>query len=320
MEAQKSILVGIIVAIVIALTFLSPNFLSVRNFTNVLLQVAVIVIIASVANLLMITGNFDLSVGSVLAFSGIMHAYLCKHGMPIEWSIITTCVLAMAWGGINALTVGVLKINPVIATLGTLYAARGMAFLVARWDGGANIMTGLPVEFVKFGRELVFGRIPLAIVIMVIAVAVFVFIEKKTKLGRYAFAIGGNLNAAKHSGINVVGVLAVLYVITGLFAGLSGILQTSRVGLAAPTVAKGLEFDVVVAIILGGTSMLGGEGSTLGMLLGALVVGFSANGLNLLGVPFFYQKITYGLILIFSVVMDRKIRGNGWSQIKCILV
>jgi ribose/xylose/arabinose/galactoside ABC-type transport system permease subunit len=271
----------------------------------------VIVIIASAANLLMITGNFDLSVGSVLAFSGILHAYLCKHGFPIGLSIFTTCLAAIAWGAINALTVGILKINPVIATLGTLYAARGLAFLIARWDGGANIMTGLPIEFVNFGRELVFGKIPLAIVFMAIAIAVFVFIEKKTLLGRFCFAIGGNKSAAELSGINVVVVISVLYVIVALFAGISGVLQASRVGLAAPNVAKGLEFDVIVAIVLGGTSMLGGEGSTFGMILGALIVGFAANGLNLLGVPYFYQTIAYGLILIVSVLIDQKIRGRG---------
>ena len=152
LETQKLVLIGIIVAIMIVLSILSPNFFMARNFTNVLLQVAVSIIIASAANLLMITANLDLSVGSVLAFSGIMHAYMSKHGIPIGWSIVITCGLGMAWGAINGLTVGVLKINPVIATLGMQYSARGLAFLVARWDGGANIMTGLPMEFVNFGR------------------------------------------------------------------------------------------------------------------------------------------------------------------------
>ena len=135
----------------------------------------------------------------------------------------------------------------------------------------------------------------------------FIFIEKKTALGRYSFAIGANRNAARLSGINVVGIVFLLYVIVAVFAGLSGILQASRVGLAAPNVAEGMEFDVIVAIILGGTSMMGGKGSTVGMFLGALVVGFAANGLILLGIPFFYQNIAYGLILIFSLVLNQRI-------------
>ena len=306
-ETQKVVLILTIAAILILLTCVSPHFLTVRNFTNVFLKVSVIVIIASAANLLMITGNFDLSVGSILAFCGILHAYMCKHGVPIEMSMLITCLAAMGWGGINALTVAVLGLNPVIATVGTLFIARGLAFLIARWDGGANIMLGLPMEFVDFGRGLIFGKIPLAIAMMIAAVAIFIFIEKKTVIGRHSFAIGANPIAAKLSGINSIGIVSFLYVIVGLFAGLSGILQASRVGLAAPNVAKGLEFDVIVAIILGGTSMMGGVGSTMGMFLGALVVGFSSNGLVLLGIPFYYQSIAYGLILIGSLLLNQRI-------------
>ncbi|MCP5087274.1 MAG: ABC transporter permease [Rhodobacteraceae bacterium] len=305
-DPQKVVLIGILAALIVGLTFASPHFLSVTNFTNVLLKVAVIVIIASAANLLMVTGNFDLSVGSVLAFSGILHAYMSKHGVAIELSILITLIVAMGWGGLNALTVSVIGINPVIATVGTLFIARGFALLIARWDGGANIMLGLPRDFVDFGRDPVFGLIPLAIVVMVAAVGTFIFIEKKTALGRKAYAIGANLKSAKLSGINTVGIVSLLYVLVALFAGLSGVLQTSRVGLAAPTVGKGLEFDVIVAIILGGTSMLGGVGSTFGMLLGALVVGFTANGMVLLGIPFYFQTIAYGGILIGTLLLSRK--------------
>lgn len=305
-ETQKLVLIGTLLAIIVGLSFASPNFLTVTNFTNVFLKVAVIVIIASAANLLMITGHFDLSVGSVLAFSGILHAYMCKHGVPIEISIIITCMVAMIWGAINALTVAVLRINPVIATVGVLFIARGFAFLIARWDGGANIMTGLPMEFVDFGRELVFGVFPLAIVLMVFALLLFLFIEKRTSLGRLSYAVGNNLNASKLSGINTVGIISFLYIMVALFAGLSGVLQTSRVGLASPNVAVGLEFDIIVAIILGGTSMMGGVGSTFGMFLGALVVGFSSNGLNLLGIPFYYQNIAYGVILIGSLMLNHR--------------
>jgi ribose transport system permease protein len=310
-DVQKFVLLGVIAALVIALSILSPQFLQVRNFTNLFLQVAVIVIIASAANLLMITGHFDLSVGSVLAFSAILHAFLTKHGMPIGASVATVCVAAAAWGAINALTVGVLKITPVIATMGTMYAARGFAFLIARWDGGANISAGLPVDFTRFGRTLLFGQLPLVIVLMVVAIAIFWFIEKKTVLGRFSYAIGGNRNAAALSGINVVGIIAILYVIVGVLAGFSGVLQVSRVGAAFPNIAEGFEFDVIVAIVLGGTSMLGGEGSTFGMVLGALIIGLAANGLNLLGVPFFYQEISKGLLLVVALFVDKLIRNRG---------
>jgi ribose/xylose/arabinose/galactoside ABC-type transport system permease subunit len=310
-NAQKIVLFGVIAALVIALSIISPQFLQVRNFTNLFLQVAVIVIIASAANLLMITGNFDLSVGSVLAFSAILHAFLTKHGLPIAASVATVCVAAAVWGAINALTVGVLKITPVIATMGTMYAARGFAFLIARWDGGANISAGLPVDFTRFGRAMVFGQLPLVIILMVVAIAAFWFVEKKTVLGRFSFAIGGNRSAAALSGINVVGIISILYIIVGLLSGFSGVLQVSRVGAAFPNIAEGLEFDVIVAIVLGGTSMLGGEGSTFGMILGALIIGLAANGLNLLYVPFFYQEISKGLLLIVALFVDKVIRNRA---------
>ena len=309
-DRQKAVLIGIIVVIMIVLSFLSPKFLQVSNFVNIFLQLAPLIIIASAANLLMITGNFDLSVGSVFAFSAIMHAFMTKHNVPIGLSIIIACILAIVWGISNGIMVGVLNINPVIATMGTMYAAGGFAYLIARWDGGANISAGLPPNFSDFGRTNVFGVIPIIIIFMVIIVAVFIFVEKKTVLGRFSFAIGGNRSAAKLSGIHVSGVLVILYAIVGLLAGLCGVIQVSRVGSAFPNIGTGMEFDVIIAIILGGTSMLGGEGSTFGMILGAFIVGLVANGLNLMNVPFFYQEVTKGLLLIIAVLVYKLIRNR----------
>jgi len=310
-DRQKIVLISILAAIVVAMSLLSPKFLQLSNFQNILLQLAPLIIIASAANLLMITGNFDLSIGSVLAFSAIMHAYMSKQGLPIGLSIALCCVMAMVWGISNGIMVGYLNVNPVIATMGTMYAARGFAYLIARWDGGANISAGLPASFSHFGRTNIFGFLPIIIVFMLAAVAVFIFVEKKTVLGRFSFAIGGNRSAAALSGIKVPQVTIVLYLLVGLLAGLCGVIQVSRVGSGFPNIAEGMEFDVVVAIVLGGTSMLGGSGSTAGMILGAFIVGVAANGLNLLRVPYFYQTITKGILLIIAVFADQTIRRRG---------
>jgi ribose transport system permease protein len=307
-DQQKAVLIGVIFAISVAMSFLSPKFLQVDNFVNILLQIAPLIIVASAANLLMITGNFDLSVGSVFAFCAIMHAYMTKNVLPIEWSILLSCILAILWGASNGIMVGVLNVNPFIATMGSMYAARGLAYLVARWDGGANISAGLPANFSDFGRTNVFGIIPIIIIFMIAVVAVFIFIEKKTVLGRYSFAIGCNKSASRLSGIHVPGVLIIIYMIVGLLAGLCGVIQVSRVGSAYPNIGAGMEFDVLLAIFLGGTSMLGGEGSTLGMILGALIVGFLANGLNLLNVPYFYQEVTKGALLLSAVFADQMLK------------
>ena len=204
--------------------------------------------------------------------------------------------------------VGVLNVNPFIATMGSMYAARGFAYLIARWDGGANISAGLPPDFSDFGRTNVFGVFPIIIIFMIIVVAIFIFIEKKTVLGRYSYSIGCNKSASKLSGINVPSVLIIIYMIVGLLAGLCGVIQVSRVGSAYPNIGTGMEFDVLLAIFLGGTSMHGGEGSTFGMILGAFIVGLVANGLNLLNVPYFYQEVTKGALLIIAVFADQMLR------------
>jgi ribose/xylose/arabinose/galactoside ABC-type transport system permease subunit len=311
LDKQKMVLLSILAMIVVSMSFLSPKFLQIGNFQNILLQLAPLIIIASAANLLMITGNFDLSIGSVLAFSAIMHAYMSKAGLPIWLSIITCCALAVLWGISNGIMVGYLNVNPVIATMGTMYAARGLAYLIARWDGGANISAGLPANFSDFGRANLFGFLPIIIVFMLVTVVIFIFIEKKTVLGRFSFAIGGNRKASALSGIKVPHMTMILYSLVALLAGFCGTVQVSRVGSGFPNIAEGMEFDVVVAIVLGGTSMLGGSGSTVGMIIGAMIVGTAANGLNLLNVPYFYQTITKGLLLIIAVFADQTIRRRG---------
>jgi ribose transport system permease protein len=300
-------LIGIIIAIIVVFSILSPQFLSVNNIKNVFLNVSIIVIVGSAATLLLITGYFDLSVGSILAFCGILHAYLCKHGIPVNLSIVIATVCGGFFGIINGLMVSKIKITPVIATLATMYAARGFAFLLARYDGGAMISIGLPRSFSAFGRTLI-GQIPLPIFIMVFVFLVFLFIEKKTVLGRYIYAIGVNNSAAKISGINVVGISMLLYIIVGILSGLCGAMQVSRIGVAIPNIMRGFEFDVIVAIILGGTSLKGGEGSVVGMIFGAVIIGLVGNGLNLLNVQSFYQTVFQGLVLITAVLIDLKVR------------
>jgi ribose transport system permease protein len=307
-DQQKTVLVGVILLITLVMSILSPKFFNIDNFVNILLQIAPLIIVASAANLLMITGNFDLSVGSVFAFSAIMHAYLTKNVLPIELSILSCCILAILWGASNGIMVGVLNVNPFIATMGSMYAARGFAYLIARWDGGANISAGLPPNFSDFGRTNVFGVFPIIIIFMIMVIAAFLFIEKKTVLGRYSYSIGCNKSASRLSGINVPGVLIIIYMIVGLLAGLCGVIQVSRVGSAYPNIGTGMEFDVLLAIFLGGTSMHGGEGSTFGMILGAFIVGLVANGLNLRDVPYFYQEVTKGVLLIIAVFADQMSR------------
>jgi ribose/xylose/arabinose/galactoside ABC-type transport system permease subunit len=302
LDAKKATLFGVIILVFVFFTIFAPNFFTAQNLMFVILKVSTIIIVATAATLLMVTGNFDLSVGSVLAFSGIMHAFMAKHGVPSNLSVVFAIGWGMLFGYLNGLTVAHLRVTPVIATLATMYIARGFAFLVARWDGGANISAGLPQDFSSFGRTMI-GPLPLLAIIMIVLVAIFIFIERKTVLGRFIFAMGSNPEAARLSGINVPGIITWLYIITGAFAGLCGAIQTSRIGMGSPQNFKGFEFDVLIALILGGTSLKGGEGSIVGMVLGAFIVGIVGNGLNLMNVSPYYQLVFNGSILIIAVMI-----------------
>jgi ribose transport system permease protein len=304
---QLAVLLGILLAIMAAATILTPKFLSYVNMVNVLMQVAMIMLTGSAAVLLMIAGNFDLSVGMVLALTGVMHAFLSKNGVPTALSMVITVAIGAGFGLINGAMVSGLRITPVIATLGTMYVAQGLAFIVAWVDGGANVTTGLPRDFQTFGRTML-GPIPLFLVIVLALILFFGFLFARTNLRKYAFAIGGNPTAARLSGIRVGAVITLLYVLVGTLTGFAGSTLASRMGSGSPKVGTGFEFDVIVAIVLGGTSIYGGEGSFLGMIIGALIVGFVGNTLNLLNVQFFYQTVLKGLILVGAVLLSRTIR------------
>ena len=306
-DVQKLVIVGVLIIIMVVLSILTPKFLTYLNFNNVVMQVSLVMLAGSAVSLLMISGNIDLSIGSVLAFTGVMYAYMSKHWFPTGLSIFFTILLGGVFGLINGLVVSKLKITSVIATLGAMYIARGLAFIIARADGGANITSGLPGNFEVLGRATV-GSIPLHVLIVIAIAIVFIFIQTKTNLGRYAYVIGGNRVSAILSGVRVDAVIITLYVFVGLLTGFCGTILVSRIGSGVPRIGLGFEFDVIVAVVLGGTSIYGGEGSVFGMVIGALIVGFVANGLNLLDVQAFYQVVFKGLILVVAILIDRLIK------------
>ncbi len=307
LNVQKYLMLSILLLIIIAFSLLTPKFLTYVNLRNVMMQVSLIIITGSAVTLLMISGHFDLSVGSIIAFSGVMHALISKHWAPTQVSILIAVGMGGVIGYLNGLMVTKLKITPIIATMGTMYAARGLAFIIARADGGANITSGLPLDFENLGRKMI-GPVPFLIILMIIIVAVFYFVQTKTNLGRYSFSIGANKNTSFLSGVKVEKWVILLYVLSGLMAGFCGIILVSRLGSGVPTIGQGFEFDVIIAIVLGGTLITGGEGSVLGMVIGALIVGFVANGLNLLDVQAFYQTVIKGCILLGSIILERSLK------------
>jgi ribose/xylose/arabinose/galactoside ABC-type transport system permease subunit len=278
----------------------SDRFFEVTNLLNVARKISPLIIVSSVVTLVMIARGLDLSVGSVIAATSVFAASLASNGVPLWLAYFGAIALGTLFGAINAFVIVRMRVSPIIATLGTLNIARGMAYLIT----SSAILVGLPKSWDWIGTSYI-GPIPTSVVI---AAAVFIFFQiilTRTVFGRHVYAVGGNEETARLSGVNVERLLMILYVVTGTMTGLAAVVLSSRLGSGDPNIGVGFEFEVIVAIILGGTSLAGGEGRLTGTLIGALIVGFLGNGLNLAGVEPFWQYVAQGVVLIFAMVLDR---------------
>ncbi len=288
------------VALCIILAILSRNFLKPVNLLNILQQVSINFTIAIGMTFIILLGCIDLSVGSNVAFTGLVMAIMMKTLlMPVWVAVLTGLVVASTIGLINGFLVTYFDLPPFIATLGTMSIARGAAYTIT---AGQPIYT-FPQNFLVISDRI--GGIPLfAILIMIVLFVLGWYVLKYTRLGRYTYAIGGNENCAKLSGISVKTVKTAAFAIIGLCCGVASILLTSRLDSAVPTNADGYEMDAIAAVVIGGTSMSGGEGSLPGTLIGVLIIGVIGNGLNLLSVPQGAQRMVKGLIIVIAVIID----------------
>jgi ribose transport system permease protein len=299
---QNLVIIGVFGLILVLLTIISPGFLTSRNILNVIQQNVSVIIAGCAVTLLMVAGYFDLSIGSVMALSGTLSAvFVSSFQLPLLVSILLCVLIGGLIGLLNGFLVVLMNVPSIIATLGTMYAVSGVAWVIT---GGNSIHMGLGKDFTLLGRGFI-GPVPVSIFVTVVIFILFYFLQHKTLLGKYSYAIGGNRRTALLSGVNVSGVSILLYIIVGILSAFSGVLMASRLGVGSASIGSGFEFDVVVAVVLGGTSLDGGEGNVLGMLVGALIVGFIANGLNLLGMHSFYQSVVKGVVLVGAVILDR---------------
>ena len=297
---QTLITLLVLILMIIGFSSQSNRFFEITNLLNVARRVSPLLIVASAATLVMISRGLDLSVGSVVAASAVLAAYLSSHGMNLWLAYLCAIALGTLIGITNAFVIVRMQVSPIIATLGTLNIARGIAYLISP----SAILVGLPKEWDLIGTSYI-GPIPTAVVIAAAVFLLFNIILTRTIFGRHVYAIGGNEETARLSGVSVERVTTILYVITGAMAGLGAIVLASRLGSGDPNIGVGFEFEVIVAIILGGTSLAGGEGRLMGTLIGVLIVGFLGNGLNLAGVEPFWQYVAQGIVLVFAVALDR---------------
>ncbi|OHE71694.1 MAG: hypothetical protein A2413_03280 [Treponema sp. RIFOXYC1_FULL_61_9] len=285
----------------------SDSYFSIENIFNMLKQSSMIIIVASAATILMMTGNFDLSTGSNLAMTGVIYAIQLSAGMPLWPAAIIAVLCGSMIGVVNGVLVSKMEFPPFIATLGTMYVGRGLALIFA--DGTPVRGEKIPLGIATLARGEFLG-IPIPIFFIVAIVAVFMVVEKKSVFGKYSMAIGGNKNAAFFSGINAGGVVFWNYLIVAVLAAFAGILTSSRLASGDPRIGVGFEFDVILAILLGGTSLKGGKGSVIGTLIGALIVAVLGNGLDMLNILTFWQSILKGLIFVFAIIINEKILKN----------
>jgi ribose/xylose/arabinose/galactoside ABC-type transport system permease subunit len=303
-QKQEFVLCAILVVICTVFAIIAPFFLSAYNIGNLLRAVSMIVIVACGGTLLMMTANFDLSTGGNLIFSNIIFAMTCLTGVPVVFALGITMMCGCMIGAINGILVTRFSVTPFIATLGTWFIFKGIAKAIT---DNNEIKAGLPKSFDFLGQGQL-GPVPMPVVILAVIVVIFLFLERKTLLGKYSMAIGGNPAAAYLSGINSDKIVFLLFTITGGLAGLAGSIAASRIGSGNPRIGDGFEFDVIIAIILGGTRLAGGRGTILGTLIAALIVAAIGSGLNMLGVLSFWQKVLKGLILVLAILLNEKLR------------
>ena len=288
-----------LIILFVILCFASPYFLTVTNLSSVVRQTAVINVMALGMTLVIISGGIDLSVGSILAMGGLFGTMMMQAGQPVLVGVAVGLLTGCLCGFVNGTLVTRLKINPFIVTLGTMGIIRGLTLLISN---------GLPVhqvpkEFSYLGEGMLLG-VPFVLWLLVIcALAVHVILEH-TRLGRYAFAIGSNPDAAYYAGIPVNFHTVAVYSICGMLTGLAGMIEASRLMTGQPTAGQGYELQAIAAVVIGGGSLRGGEGTVLGTLVGAFIMGLLANGSDLLGISPYLQQAIIGAVIILAVTVD----------------
>lgn len=284
-------------------TIFTDGFFATTNISNIVRQVSINGILAVGMTFVILTGGIDLSVGSVMAFTGTMMAgFMINYGLNPLFAVGLGILLGALLGYINGAFVSYARIPAIIVTLAMMEIARGLALLYT----GGYPLSGLPSSFSFIGRGYLFGFIPMPAVIMVIVFVLAYIILNHFPLGRYIYAIGGNEEAVRLSGVKVKRIKALVYLISGVTAGISGLIMTSRLSSGQPMAGEGYELDAIAAVVLGGTSIAGGRGHIFGTLLGALLMGVLSNGLNLMGVSPYVQRVLKGVIIVAAIYYSSK--------------
>jgi ribose transport system permease protein len=291
----------ILILMWLLLSLLSPYFFTASNLWEITLQTAVIGIIAAGQTLVILSGGIDLSVGSVFACAGIAGGLVFQATGNLWLTLAATLLTGAALGSLNGLFISQLRVPPFIATLGMLGMARGLALILSR---GIPIF-GLSKEYLWIGQGKLFDLVPIPTLILLGVFALVYFIARYTRFGRFTYATGSNAEAAKLSGINLGRVLLGTFALSGLLCGVAAVIEAARLATIQPAGGNGYELLAIGAVVIGGTSLFGGEGNVIATLIGALIETTIRNGLNLLGVNAFWQYVVNGAVIIVAVAVDQ---------------
>ena len=287
-----------LIILVIIMSFLSPAFLRTQNILNILVHISTIAIMGIGMTFIILTGGIDLSVGSIAAFTALIMAVLMKAGVSVWAALLIGAAAGALQGWFNGSIISLLNIPPFIVTLGMMSIARGGAF---------TITSGRPVYTFPEAFPAIAGNvlgIPIPVFIMVVMYIIAWYVLNNTRFGRYVYALGGNETVCQLAGISVKTVKQAVYIISGFCCAAASVITTARLDSAVPVAFMGAELDAIAAVIIGGTSLAGGQGTLIGTIIGALIMGVVSNGLNLLIVPQGAQRIIKGAIIIIAVIID----------------
>ena len=303
---QRSIIALLVLILIVSV--INPDFFTLDNILNILRQTSVNAIIAVGMTFVILIAGIDLSVGSILALTGAIAATMVNSELPIFFVLPATLLIGTLLGGISGVIVAKGKVQAFIATLVTMTLLRGLTMV---YTDGRPISTGFSDtadSFAYLGTGYLFG-IPVPIWLMASVFAVAWYVLKHLRIGRYIYALGGNESAAQLSGINVNNIKIFVFAVSGFLSALAGLIVTSRLSSAQPTAGVSYELDAIAAVVVGGTSLMGGKGRVMGTLIGALIIGFLNNALNLLDISSYYQMIAKALVILAAVLADNYL-GN----------
>ncbi|MER6987783.1 ABC transporter permease [Saccharopolyspora hirsuta] len=292
-------ILAVLIALVVLMALIAPNFASVENLLNIARSISINAILAAGLTFVILTAGIDLSVGSIVAVSGVAAVLAAVGGLPTPVAVLIGILAGAAAGLGNGLLTAYLSLAAFIVTLGSMTLLRGLAYTMT--DGQPIVSNTLNFRDIGNGY---FAGIPAPVVVMAIVYLVAWFVLERTKFGRHVYAVGGNAEAARLAGINVKRVMTVVYVIAGACAGLAGVIFAARVVSAQPNAGTGYELDAIAAVVLGGTSLAGGRGRIIGTLVGSVILGVLSTGLILMNVQFFTQLLIKGAVIILAVAID----------------